>query len=211
MLLLSVSAASAWAATPYYLGDPPNGYGPFDYTSVDAPRLLREVEPYHMTPRVVNLQSGETSSVGGDLTFTIRAFPNHHRALDLIAQLFRMKDNKMSPLQYDDRYRNMPESATADVYFERAMDFAPHDAIVRIIYGRHLHLIGDIDNALKYYLQGKEMNAISADLEYNLGLIYANQREYDKAINHARRAYELGHPLPGLRKKLARAGVWPKQ
>ena len=37
---------------------------------------------------------------------------------------------------------------------------------------------------------------------------YADMKEYDKAIEHAKAAYALGHPLPGLRDRLKRAGKW---
>jgi len=33
-------------------------------------------------------------------------------------------------------------------------------------------------------------------------------KEYDLALKHALRAYELGYPLMGLKNKLKRLGVW---
>ena len=41
-----------------------------------------------------------------------------------------------------------------------------------------------------------------------MGLLYTDLKRYDDALRHAHRAYALGFPLPGLQRKLARAGKW---
>jgi tetratricopeptide (TPR) repeat protein len=46
----------------------------------------------------------------------------------------------------------------------------------------------------------------SAELQYFLGLISFDSKEYPKAVEYARKAYALGYPLPGLRNKLQAAG-----
>lgn len=46
----------------------------------------------------------------------------------------------------------------------------------------------------------------SAELQYLLGLVLVDMKNYESAREHARMAYELGYPLPALRDKLARAG-----
>jgi tetratricopeptide (TPR) repeat protein len=50
-------------------------------------------------------------------------------------------------------------------------------------------------------LEGK-----SALIHYLLGLVLMDLKDFPAAQDHARRAYELGYPLPGLRDRLARAG-----
>ena len=42
----------------------------------------------------------------------------------------------------------------------------------------------------------------------DLGLAYADLKQYDKALESAHRAYGAGFPLPGLKNKLKRAGKW---
>jgi len=46
----------------------------------------------------------------------------------------------------------------------------------------------------------------SAVIHYLLGLVLMDLKDFAAAQEHARRAYELGYPLPGLRDRLARAG-----
>ena len=53
-----------------------------------------------------------------------------------------------------------------------------------------------------------ELSDNSPNLEYNLGLGYFDLRSYDKSLLHAKRAYDGGFPLPGLREKLRQVGQW---
>jgi tetratricopeptide (TPR) repeat protein len=56
-------------------------------------------------------------------------------------------------------------------------------------------------------LQGLEAtNGGTAELHNALGLSYVDTREYERAREHARKAYGMGYPLPGLMNKLAKAG-----
>jgi tetratricopeptide (TPR) repeat protein len=50
----------------------------------------------------------------------------------------------------------------------------------------------------------------SPEINYNLGLLLVDMKDYDGAVERAKRAYELGYPLPGLKKKLVRLDKWPQ-
>src|SRR5262245_56299958 len=54
--------------------------GPADYR-IASDYLIRLVENAHFTPDVEMLNRGKSSTVGGDLAYTLRVFPNHPRAL----------------------------------------------------------------------------------------------------------------------------------
>lgn len=60
-------------------------YGPFDYNNGEHRRgNLPVVERFHFTSKVQSLRGGNTSSTaGGDLSYTLKSFPNHHRALEV--------------------------------------------------------------------------------------------------------------------------------
>src|SRR5678816_4417104 len=77
---LAVHAVSAQTG-PSACGPLANAYGPFDYRTDRTGTTLSIVEDNHFTPAVEQLISGITSSVGGEIDYTLRAFPNHHRAL----------------------------------------------------------------------------------------------------------------------------------
>src|SRR6266513_2811729 len=75
-------------------GDPfQNAYGPFDYrTATQAQKVL--VESNHFTRPVETLQSGLTGTPGHDIGYTLRAFPNHPRALLAMVRLAQRDKTK---------------------------------------------------------------------------------------------------------------------
>ena len=79
----------------------------------------------------------------------------------------------------------MTYSALATIYRERKRLDLARDVLMR----------GD-----------KVLAGHSAEIQYNLGLVLLELGDIDGAQACARKAYELGHPLPGLRNKLRRAG-----
>jgi tetratricopeptide (TPR) repeat protein len=48
----------------------------------------------------------------------------------------------------------------------------------------------------------------SIEIHYSLGLICLELKDKDCAVEHARVAYSAGYPLPGLRDKLSKSGLW---
>lgn len=59
--------------------------------------------------------------------------------------------------------------------------------------------------AVEVLTQGEEATqGESAEIHYFLGLLLVDLGDLDNAVEHARRAYELGYPLPGLKTKLRR-------
>jgi tetratricopeptide (TPR) repeat protein len=172
--------------------------GPYDYRTVDRATLMI-VEPYHFTPQVERLEKGEsTVLIGGDISFVLRTFPNHHRALAAMARLSaKEKTRKPAGSPY-----------SVDCWFERAVRFTPDDAKVRVIHGYYLTKQGDNAGAVRELRAALEMGEDDGNLHYNLGLALFATKDYDGALAAARRAYELKFPLDGLRKKLQAAGKW---
>lgn len=186
------------------------GFGPYDYNNPkDRGEPLSLVERGHFTPQVENLIGGKTSvSPFGDLDYTLRAFPNHHRALYAFSryELRELQKNQQKGLPYKPPKSATGFPATAECYFDRAIRWRPNDPNVRLVYGIHLHLAGKPNEALKQYQLAEKMQLKSADLNYNMGLLYFDLKQYDLARKYAQKAYQLGYPLPGLRKKLDGVG-----
>lgn len=177
------------------------GFGPFDYTNAAHVREhLQIVEAYHFTPKVEQLVSGEKDRADpiDDIAYVLRAFPNHHRAL-------------FSMARYHLRIPNPPEPGSresADCWFYKAMNFKPNDGAVYSLYGYYLHRADRHKEALGRYQQALDFLPESADTHYNLGLLYFDLSDYASSRKHATQAYELGHPLPGLRTKLQKIDQW---
>lgn len=188
-------------------GDLKNHYGPWDYNVNKV--SVGIVESGHFTPKVENLIGGRTSMTPmGDIDYTLKAVPNHHRALNAISK-YEIREQQRSK-QTGKPYNPYAEGGlTAECYFDRAMRWRPNDPNVHLIYGIHLYRLGRLDQALAAYKTSERIQPNSADLQYNLGLLYFEMKNYMLAKEHAKKAYQLGYPLPGLRKKLAGVSQWP--
>ena len=177
----------------------PGGYGPFDYTiSANKQHALPVVEAHHFTPNVENLLHGNTGTLGGDLNYTLQAFPNHHRALAAMAKL-SVRDKTLKPIG---------AKYSIECYFDRAIRFKPSDGIARMLYGNYLLKTGKTDKATEQLKEAVNLQPENPNINYNLGLLYAQKKDYEQANIYAKKAYELGFPLPGLKNKLKEAGKW---
>lgn len=177
----------------------PGQFGPFDYNDPDNKgHNLQIVEQYHFSPSVELLSHGESSSVGGDLDYVLRAFPNHPRALNSMANLaIKEKSDRPNGARF-----------TVSCYFERAFAFAPSDAVIHMVYANYLYQIHNDRAALEQDTQAEQLDPQNANILYNEGLLYFNLKDYDKALAYAQKAYAAGFPLPGLRNKLEKIGKW---
>ena len=174
----------------------PGQFGPFDYWR-DKDKLL-VVEPHHFTPVVERLLRGQEGSLGGDIDYTLRAFPNHARALIAMVKLgAKEKTQRPSGANY-----------SIECYFERALRFRPKDGMARTIYGNFLSSAGRHAEALKQLEAAEEVAAGNGNMQYNLGLAYFEAKNFDKSLAAAHLAYQLGFDLPGLKGKLVKAGKW---
>lgn len=202
-VILALACLSAQARANGYCGDLSNAFGPFDYRKAASEYSHQQhlVESAHFTSDVENLVKGSTGSIGGDLDYTLRAFPNHHRALASVAKLaLRTKGPTGIGLKY-----------SFDCYFERALRFQPDDDAVHMIYGTYQFKRGHTAVAIEQLQSAVELNPDNASANYNLGLIYAQQKDYDKARQYAEKAYALDYPAQALKNKLIALGKWTEK
>jgi len=172
-------------------------YGPFDYRFDRGPKL-KVVEDAHFGPKVEGLLGGMTGTIEGDLAYTLRAFPNHHRALISIMNLAQRSKNAVR------KRDEMPW----DCYFVRAVRFRPDDPLVRLIYAQYLtrsnrkaEAMAQLDAATR----GAKDNPFT---HYNIGLVFFELGEHDKARAQAHKAIELGFDRPDLKQRLQDVGKW---
>lgn len=205
VLLLAGFARADDTGMEYMCGELANAFGPYDYRVqllVGAGTQLTNqqlVEGAHFTPEVESLQHGKTSTTAGhDIDYTLRAFPNHHRALLAMMNLsFKEKSAKPVGSRYN-----------VDCWFERGARFKPDDAVVKLLWGIYKLKIGRQNDAIKLLQDAEKIATDDPNLYYNLGLAYFDLKRYDEALANAHKAYALRYPLPGLRDKLKRVGAW---
>jgi tetratricopeptide (TPR) repeat protein len=192
-------ACSSAAQNPAPLCGPlKNAYGPYDYRR--APQSSKDlVEGAHFTPEVEALIRGNTSTkIAIDIDYTLRAFPNHPRALITMMRLGeKLKTDQPPGAHY-----------TVECYFVRAIEFRPDDIVARILYATYLNKHGRADEAMRQLEAGRKVAGDDGFAHYNLGLAYLQLGAYDDAVAEAHRAEALGFPKTELKEQLVAAGKW---
>jgi tetratricopeptide (TPR) repeat protein len=199
VVIIALAIAQPAAADEATCGTLRNTYGPFDYRTASA-RQIQLVEDYHFTPSVEELKHGKSGlAIGADLDYTLRAIPNHHRALVAMMELgFKVKKDPPPGAQW-----------RVACYFDRAIRFSPDDGAVHTIFGIYMFRRGKISDATAQFEMAEKLGDNSGNMHYNAGLAYFELGDYDKAVVHAKKAAEAGFSLPGLRDKLQKIGKWP--
>jgi hypothetical protein len=198
VVMLFESLPAVAQPTGLSCGSLQNHYGPYDFRT--DKQKLPIVDGAHFTPAVEALIRGSSSSSGpgADLNYTLAAFPNHHRAL-------------ISVMNYGEKLkttqpRDLP--LIVECYFVRALRFRPDDTVARMIYATYLAKNKREADANKQLDQVAVAANDNAFTYYNLGLIYFDIKNYDKALEHAHKAYGLGFEAVNLRDQLKKVGKW---
>lgn len=202
ILSLAALLAASLAGTPALAQDGAcgplaNHYGPYDYRKDRGP-TLDVVERRHFPLEVEMLRPYRTESPGTNIAYTLHTFPNHHRALVAMAKL--AEKEKRDPPR-DARY-------TVDCYFERALRFRPDDTVARLLYTQHLVAKAKLDEARVQLEETTRLAGENPFTHYNIGLVYLDMKDYDKALQQAQRAMALGFPRTDLKDALSSAGKW---
>jgi tetratricopeptide (TPR) repeat protein len=102
--------------------------------------------------------------------------------------------------------RGQPDRATS--YFRSVIESAPEDPTGYVALSTVLQRQKMWAEARSALLEGdKATGGTSAEIAYQLGLVSLQMGDKDAAAQYARKAYGMGYPLPGLRRRLQEAGV----
>ncbi len=172
------------------------GYGPHDYSE---PEKYQLVVGSHFTAKVKNLIGGQRGYLHGDIDYTLRAIPNHHEALLTVIRYEIRRKNKF----IKQKLHSPPEC-----YLQRAINFNKKDSAPYSLYAYYLRKMGKLKAAVKQYKKALEISPDSAKIEYSYSLLLIELKQYDKALEHAQKSYQLGNPPPNLKNKLIKIGVW---
>jgi hypothetical protein len=174
------------------------GYGPFDYLLRQSLQFeLNIVEKAHFSAESERLMGKGMQGTGpwGDLDYTLRAWPNHHRALNTAIKL---------RMQYDESsfyYSN--HLPPAECYFERATHYSSKDGTSFMLFGMLLHKLNHLGLAYQKYNIAEQLQPRDDNLKYNIGLLLVDMGRLDEARVYADEVYARGFPFPGLKRKLS--------
>ena len=105
-------------------------------------------------------------------------------------------------------YMEAGDNGRASKVIDAAMAAHPEYAQAYIAKSQLFRKQGNRTEALNVLLKGSDATGgRSPELENAIGLVYFEQKNYEKALEHAKSAYSNGFPLPGLRDSLPRLGI----
>ena len=177
------------------------GFGPYDYTlrAGENAKNLEIVELHHFTSAVENLIAGADGTLEGDLNYTLRAWPNHHRALLSLIKLQLNIDSKL----IKGKLKTSPEC-----YLQRAINFSPDDIVPYTLYGYYLRKTEHTEDAVKFYEKAISLDPENEKVAYSYSLVLIDLKQYEEAVKFAKIAYHDGKAPMGLKQKLIKLGVW---
>lgn len=201
-LLALVLPLSAWAQTQSVnetacgsLHNP--AIGPYDYRAVT--RDIRNlVEGAHFTPGVENFTAKMNGEFGHDIGYTLRAFPNHARALAAMQRLSE-KEKRDKPVG---------SPYIVECYFERGLRFMPNDRTVRLLYVNFLISKGRTAEISKHLEFVASLSEDDPFMLYNVGMLYFDAKDYALALKFSHRAMALGLNRDGLKRRLQEVNQW---
>jgi len=181
--------------------------GPNDYYNTGrwTQQYLNSVNSLHLVPAEAQATKGvvpgaKVYNIWEEIDFTLRWFPNHPKGLQFMSNWLP-------------KYPHPPDK-DVEYYFQKALAYRPTlelrpvDATVRVLYAIYLHKQKKYQQALEQYESALSITPDNSEIHYNLGLLLVARKNYPAALKHAQTAYTLGFPLPGLKNKLKKAGVW---
>lgn len=172
-------------------------YGPIDYrTAKEQQRHL--VERPHFPPGVESLTKQASGPFGADLRYTLSVFPNHPRALMTMERLVEKER------------RDPPQGAEykLECWYERSLRYRPDDHVPRLLYANYLIRQKRVDEANRHLAYVAETTQDNPLAQFNVGMLYADMKDYDKALVQAHRIILMGFERRELRERLTAAGKW---
>lgn len=131
------------------------------------------------------------------MNVTISSNPNFQDRISLAKHILRFDPgNKEAHKELADAYLQDKEPALALVHIERGIKIAPFDPDLYLLKGAYYEDTGNIGSAIDSYEKLLKIEPGSARANNNLGVIYFNNRQFDKAGLYFGRAIKLNPFLP---------------
>jgi tetratricopeptide (TPR) repeat protein len=207
-LAAALATTLAAAQTAGGCGPLENNFGPYDSREYkDAPEKdpktgassnLFLVESAHFLETCEAMVYCAAGTPGREFDYTLRAFPNHHRALVAMVKLAARSNTDKA---VDARY-------TVSCYFNRAIRFKPDDIVVRLLFAVYLKDSKRLDAAREQLREAKALAPTNPFSQYNLGMVAVDLEDYATAVEYARKAYSAGMTQPVLKQRLIGARRW---
>lgn len=203
---MTQSATAPWVGVTFDGGTcsgKQQGYGPYDYLARRVyAENLKLVEDYHFTPDIEQLARKNSDSLAKNIDYTLRAWPNHHRALRSMMRL-RSKSTGSEDMKFQSM--SIPPM---ECYFNRAIRFSPKDSSTRMLQAMFYHQERMLEESEAAYEAALSLAPEDLQIMYNFALLLVEKKQYGRAKSLAETVYAREFPFPGLQRKLKDVGHW---
>lgn len=177
-------------------------YGPIDYRSAQAPTRWR-VESRHFDEYLPQFLSWSDNRpfdrhIADNLSYVLRAFPNHPTTLLVMEQVGRRLRSDTIPGSY----------YPLECWYVRGLQAVPTDPMVRAHYGIYLAFRGRDEEARRNLDIADRGLCWSRTMQYEIGLANFKLGAFELAQRNAMRAQRMGLTLPYLKKLLTDSDHW---
>ncbi|MDD5276200.1 MAG: hypothetical protein PHR16_08965 [Methylovulum sp.] len=177
-----------------------------DYTNPEHRKNnLPIVEEYHFSPALQRLlpESAGGIDIGG-LHYTLRAFPNHHKALNAVMYYQLINDHEIKLKKAG------ALTVPVECYMKRAIHFSPHDIVSYMLYASYLKKVNHFEEANNIYKQALKVAPTDLRVRYSYGLFLMGIKKYTEALAQAEIIYKKNYPKQKLKQDLIAIGQWEK-
>jgi len=181
-----------------------SGYGPYDYINPAHKHKMPIVESYHFTREVENHTKGKSGSIAGDLDYTLRAIPNHHKALlSTIRYQLKLNNNLLQ--------KKKKLLTPIECYLQRGINFNPKDVGTLALYAYYLKKLKRYNKSEKIFQKALEIEPDNTKIQYTYSLLLIKLKLYEKALELAQKVYKKkGAPI-ALKKQLIKLDIWKEK
>jgi tetratricopeptide (TPR) repeat protein len=189
---------------PLYL---PNKYGPFDYRAL-APADRDLVERSALQLRIRSVPAGERLECPARQPGTTgRGIQLHTLGFsEPVAGIWQQW--RISAIRLQDRKAARSEPARPLLLSDERSGLSRTMSDVRALYGYYYARRGKVAEARQQLEKAEALDSSKANVWLYVAFAYLEIKDYEKSLTAAKRAYAAGYSLPGLRRRLERAGAW---
>jgi tetratricopeptide (TPR) repeat protein len=140
-------------------------------------------------PLHINAQTDEMVQAFSE-SYSLEAVGNYAKAIDVINQVYDENSYEMN-LRLGWLYYNLGNYFESKIRYEKAMNLMPYAIEAKLGYVLPVSAMGNWDEVVKTYEKILEIDPMQSVVNYRMGAIFYERKEYDKALKFCEKTVNL--------------------
>lgn len=140
-------------------------------------------------PLHINAQTDETVQAFSE-SYSLEAVGNYAKAIDVINQLYDENSYEMN-LRLGWLYYNLGNYFESKIRYDKAMNLMPYAIEAKLGYVLPVSAMGNWDEVVKTYEKILEIDPMQSVVNFRMGAIFYERKEYDKARKFCEKTVNL--------------------